>query len=53
MKTGFVWMVKDKYPNGEVFCAICHKQLISDDDKERGYHYHCEVSEIFCEDENR
>ena len=35
-------MVKDEYPEGEVFCPICQKQLITEDDKERGYHYHCE-----------
>ena len=43
-------MVKDEYPEGKVFCLICQKQLITEDDKERGYHYHCEKSEVFCED---
>ena len=43
-------MVNEEYPEGEVFCAICQKQLINEEDKERGYHYHCEKSEIFCED---
>ena len=43
-------MVKEEYPEGEVFCPICQKQLITEDDKERGYHYHCEKSEVFCED---
>ena len=47
-------MVLDDYPEGEVFCPICQKQLITEEDKERGYHYHCEKSEIFCDDnENR
>ena len=43
-------MVKEEYPEGEVFCPICQKQLITEDDNERGYHYHCEKSEVFCED---
>ena len=43
-------MVKEKYHEGEVFCPICHKQLISEDYKDRWCHYHCEKSEIFCED---
>ncbi len=38
------------YPKGEVFCPICQKRLITDDDIERGYHFHCEKSEVFCED---
>jgi hypothetical protein len=24
--------------------------LLAEDDKERGYHYHCEKSEVFCKD---
>ena len=43
-------MMGEKYPEGEVFCPICQKKLKKDDDKERGYHYHCEKSEVFCED---
>lgn len=39
---------KMEYPEGEVFCPICHKKLIDENDKERGYHYHCEKSEVFC-----
>jgi hypothetical protein len=45
-------MVKENYPEGEVFCLICHKRLTEDDDKVRGYHYHCEKSEVFCEDDD-
>ena len=44
-------MIEDEYPEGEVFCTVCHKKLINDDDKERGYHYHCEKSEVFCKDD--
>ena len=44
-------MVKDKYPEDEVFCPIFYNQLIEDNDKERGYHYHCEKSEIFFKDD--
>ena len=43
-------MVKEKYHEREVFCPICQKQLITEDDKEKGYQHHCEKSEIFCED---
>jgi hypothetical protein len=43
-------MIKKEYPEEKVFCAICYKQLIKDEDKERGYHNHCEKSEVFCED---
>jgi uncharacterized Zn finger protein (UPF0148 family) len=39
-----------EYPEGEVFCPVCHKQLINDKDKERGYHLHCETSEVLCKD---
>jgi hypothetical protein len=39
-----------EYPEGEVFCPICNKRLIKDDDKERGYHFHCDKSEVFCDD---
>jgi hypothetical protein len=46
-------MNKDEYPEGEVFCPICHKQLTNNDDKERGYHYHCEKSEVFCKDDKK
>ena len=42
-----------KYPEGIVFCPICHKQLTKDDDKERGFHLHCELSEVFCEGETK
>ena len=42
-----------EYPEGEVFCLICHKKLIKEDDKERGYHYHYEESEVFCEDKEK
>lgn len=45
-------MNENEYPKGEVFCPICQKKLISEDDKERGYHYHCEKSEIFCKPDN-
>jgi len=46
-------MVEKEYPEGEVFCPICQKQLITEDDKERGYHYHCEKSEVFCKDNEK
>ena len=37
-----VKLVKDEYTEDEVFCSIYQKQLLTEDDKERGYHYHCE-----------
>ena len=52
-------MVKE-YKKGEVFCAVCFKELIDADDIERGFHRHCkgkngltdkEMSSIFCTDE--
>ena len=47
-------LVKEEYTEGDVFCPICQKQLINEKDKERGYHYHCEKSEVFCkEKENK
>ena len=42
-----------EYPEEDVFCPICHKPLINDDDKERGYHFHCDKSEVFCEDDEK
>ena len=45
----FRYRVKEEYPEGEVFCSICQKQVYTEADKERGYHYHCEKSEVFCE----
>ena len=53
-------MKKDNYPEGEVYCAVCNKPLISDEDKERGFHRHCEaeggltkkeMSSLFCKDD--
>jgi uncharacterized Zn finger protein (UPF0148 family) len=41
-----------EYPEGEVFCPICHKKLVDEDDKERGYHFHCEKSEVFTRIKN-
>ncbi len=36
----------EKYPEGDVFCAVCHKPLTTERDKERGYHLHCEKSDL-------
>ena len=49
---GYV-MKNIEYPEEDVFCPICHKPLINDDDKERGYHFHCDKSEVFCEDDEK
>ena len=46
-------MIADEYPEGEVFCVVCHKKLVDDEDKERGYHYHCKKSEVFCNDDKK
>jgi len=40
-----------EYPKGVVFCPVCHKRLLRDEDIERGYHFHCEKSEVFCEED--
>ena len=45
--------LKLKYPQGIVLCPLCHKQLIKEDDKERGFHLHCELSEAFCNKNNQ
>ena len=42
-----------KYSEGEVFCPVCHKRLIKEEDIERGYHFHCEKSKIFCKDDEK
>ena len=41
------------FPEGKVYCGVCGKPLIDEDDRERGYHLHCEKSKVFCEDEKR
>ena len=38
------------YPEGAVFCSVCGKPLTDEDDKERGFHLHCEKSEVFCKE---
>ena len=41
----------EEYEEGEVFCAVCFKELTAPDDIKRGFHRHCKGKNGFTDDE--